>query len=326
MSVNDQQLAVIALIQFPDLACRQRIDGVELEQVDAAVGHVLEEGGRRAESADTVPDDVDLHALPLPGDQCLCKAFADLIVVEDVGLHVDVILRRQDGGVHRLIGGRSILEQQHLIAGGQRRADDGLLERQVAVEDIGVLAPAFQAVEDHLALCAGQRTVRPFQLDRRTGRLAQVRHDGWQAAAAGQPETARAGRAPVGLPGLILKLFAGDCGSPRWEAVRSSALLYLRRHHDLRTLAYWPSRLGAAFPPPLPPACMPPACAGCLVRRRVACRSRMTGRCLGARRLGRPAAPRALASQAPGPASRAALRRRGGQRGRPVAPPVFRGS
>ena len=108
---------------------------------------------RGTEGAYAVTDEIDLHTLLLFGDQCLCKALADLVVVQDVGLHVDVILRRQNGRVHCLVGGGAILQQPHLVAGGQRAADDGLFQRQMAGEDVGVLASARQAIEDRLALC-----------------------------------------------------------------------------------------------------------------------------------------------------------------------------
>ena len=78
-----------------------------------------------------------LVALPLLVDQCLCEALADFVVVQDVGLHVDVVARRQDGRVHRLERGRAVLQQQHLVAGGQRAADDGFFEREVSLEDVG---------------------------------------------------------------------------------------------------------------------------------------------------------------------------------------------
>jgi hypothetical protein len=119
---------------------------------------LLEESRWGVEGAHDVADEIDLHALPLLGDEGLRKALADLVIVQDVGLHVDVILRRQDGCVHCPIGRRAVLQQQHLVAGRQRTADDGLLNRKVAREDVGVLAAVRQAAEDRLALCGRQRT------------------------------------------------------------------------------------------------------------------------------------------------------------------------
>jgi hypothetical protein len=186
--VDDQQLAVIALVQLPAFARQQRIDGVELEHVDAAVGQALEKLGRCAERADAVADQVDLHALLLLGDQRLCKPLADLIVFEDVGLHVDVILRRADGRDHGLVGRRTVLEQTNVVAGGQRAAGHGLFERQMALEHVARFAAGLQPVEHGLALRTRQRPARPFHLRWRLRARRQVGHEARQAAARAQTE------------------------------------------------------------------------------------------------------------------------------------------
>ena len=179
---------MVAVIQFPALAHRQRVDRIEFEHARASFGQLLEEGGWRAEAAHAVADQVDLHAMLLLGDERLHEALADLVVLENVGLQVDVVARGRDGGEHRLVGVGAVLQQPHLVAGGQRAADDGLLERQVALEDVRVLAAAVQAVEDRLALRGRQRAARAFDLHRRGGAPGQVGNDGRQAAAAGQAE------------------------------------------------------------------------------------------------------------------------------------------
>ncbi|MNY34879.1 hypothetical protein D3C86_1692520 [compost metagenome] len=56
-----------------------------------------------------------------------------------------------NGYVHRLIGLRAVLQQLDMIAGGQRTAGDGLLDRQVQVEDVGGHAAGLDALEDGLA-------------------------------------------------------------------------------------------------------------------------------------------------------------------------------
>jgi hypothetical protein len=71
------------------------LSGLNTSTCDAAGRPAGEEGGGGAERADAVPDQVDLHALPLLGDQRLHEALADLVVVQDVGLHVDVVARRR---------------------------------------------------------------------------------------------------------------------------------------------------------------------------------------------------------------------------------------
>ena len=141
--------------------------------------------------ADAVADQVDLHALALLVDQGLRKALADLVVVEDVGLHVDVVAGRHDGRQHRPVGGRAVLQQPHPVAGGQRAADDGLLARQVAVEDAGLRAEAAQAFEHGLALRGRQGAARPFQLHGRPPGVAPGRA---RAPAAGCRRPGRAGR------------------------------------------------------------------------------------------------------------------------------------
>ena len=73
------------------------------------------------------------------------KLPAHLVVLDDVGLQVDVVPRAADRGEHGLVGGRAVLQQDHLVADHQRAADDGLLERQVAVEDAGLLARGSRA-------------------------------------------------------------------------------------------------------------------------------------------------------------------------------------
>jgi hypothetical protein len=136
---------------------------------------------------------IDLYVLALLVDQRLRKALADLVVLQDIGLHVDVVARRGDGFQHRAVGGWAVLQQRHLVAGGQRAADDGFFERQVAIEDAGRLARRAQAIENSLALRRRQRAARALQLHRRAGRSGQVGHDGRQAAAAGdaQPQQQR---------------------------------------------------------------------------------------------------------------------------------------
>ena len=85
-----------------------------------------------------------LHALALLLDQGIREAPADLVILEDVGLHVDVVARRLDGREHRPIGVRAVLQQSDPIAGQQRAVGDGLLEREVTVEDVGVVGATLE--------------------------------------------------------------------------------------------------------------------------------------------------------------------------------------
>jgi hypothetical protein len=111
---------VVTLVKLPFLARHQRVDRVELQHPDATVRQTFEEGRRGARRADTVANQVDLHTLLLLGHQPLREALANLVIVR-MSLHVDVVPGGHDRGKHRLIGGRTILRQQHLVAGGQRR-------------------------------------------------------------------------------------------------------------------------------------------------------------------------------------------------------------
>ena len=97
-------------------------------------------------------NEVDLHALSLLLQQYLGKPLTHLVIVQYVGLQIDVILGRQDGCQHGSVGSRAILKQNNLVASGQRTARNGFLERQVAIKYVGFLATAGQAFQDLLAL------------------------------------------------------------------------------------------------------------------------------------------------------------------------------
>ena len=111
------------------------------------------------EAIDAARDHINMETYILDDDevgrqfaQRLGKALADGVVVQDVGLHVNVIGGAIDGGQHGRVGGRAVLQQQHPVAGGQRAADDGFFEGQVALEDIGHDTAGLQARQDCLSL------------------------------------------------------------------------------------------------------------------------------------------------------------------------------
>ena len=120
---------------------------------------------------------------------------ADLVIVEDVSLHVDVVTGCVDCGDHRPVGGRAILQKAHFVAGRQRAADDGLLHRQVAIEQVSLPATPFQAFDRGLALCSRQGSARTFELHRRPGLTHQVRRNRRQTAARAQGECQAKGQA-----------------------------------------------------------------------------------------------------------------------------------
>src|SRR3569833_139260 len=183
LAVDHEQLAVIALIDVPTLLEIERNHRVEFEQIDAAVAVPLEKFARRAEGADAVVDEIDLFALRLLLDQGIGDTPAHLVGVEDIGLHVDVILGRPDGREHRFKGLRPIFEQGHLVAHHQRAAADGLFEREVADDEVGRLTAVAEALKDLLALLRRKRTARPRELYRLMRTARHVGDDGRQRGA-----------------------------------------------------------------------------------------------------------------------------------------------
>ncbi|MOA51057.1 hypothetical protein D3C78_1741540 [compost metagenome] len=63
-----------------------------------------------------------------------------------------MVARAIDGREHRRIGRRAVLQQLHVVAGGERAAHQGFLHGQVQAEDVGLHAGGLEPVEDGLAL------------------------------------------------------------------------------------------------------------------------------------------------------------------------------
>ena len=130
----------------------ERVDGVELERVHALRGQVGEELARRLEAADAVVDQVHRDASRRGRGELLRELLADLVGLEDVGLHVDGRGRGRQRTVHRLVGRRRpSCSSVTLLPAGQRRAGDLLLVGEMAAEDVGVLALRLHACEHALA-------------------------------------------------------------------------------------------------------------------------------------------------------------------------------
>ncbi|MNG09829.1 hypothetical protein D3C84_932650 [compost metagenome] len=157
---------MVALVQLPARSGGQGIDRVELHQPDTRLTQSVEECRRRGEGADAVVDQVDLHATALLGDQGVGEALPDLVVVEDVGFHVDVVTRAFDGREHRRVGLGAVLQQVDLVAVGERAAHQGLFDRQMQVEDVGLHAGGLEPVQDRLAARFGKRALGAIQLHR----------------------------------------------------------------------------------------------------------------------------------------------------------------
>ena len=178
---------MVALVDVPAGLGLERIDRVELEDVDARVGEPTEEFLRRAEGADAVVDEVDLHALRLLGDQGVGEPLAGLVALEDVGLHVDGVPRRGDRIEHRGVRVRAVLEQAHVIAERQRSVGNRLLEREMARHDVAVAAAAREPGDDlAAAFRRDDAAARGLELDAFRVRPRHVGRDDRQRAAAGQ--------------------------------------------------------------------------------------------------------------------------------------------
>ncbi|MDT4834485.1 hypothetical protein FQZ97_681230 [compost metagenome] len=165
--IDDQQLAVVALVHRPAGLGGQRVDRVELQHLDTDRAEAGEELARGAEGADAVADQVDLYTGQLLGDQRIGEALADFVVFENVGFQVDVIESGVDRIDHRPIGSGTVLQQFDLVAGGQGAADDGFFDCQVQLEDIGVGTARLQTIENGLAACGRERPTGPVELHRR---------------------------------------------------------------------------------------------------------------------------------------------------------------
>jgi hypothetical protein len=136
VAVNHQQLAVVAVVDQPLLPGRQRVDRIELEYLHAAGAQAIEERFRRADGTDAVVQQVDLHAVRALLQQQLRELPADLVVLDDVALEVDVVGGGADRGKHRPVSRRAVLQQEHPVARRERAADDRLLDGDVLLQDV----------------------------------------------------------------------------------------------------------------------------------------------------------------------------------------------
>ena len=186
-AVDDQQLAMVALIDLPTGLRRKGVHRIEFLHLDAGVNQALEEFARRRERAGAVIHQHDFDALRTARDQCVRKLPADIIVLDDVRLHQHVILRGIDRREHCLVSGRPVAQERGAVADDERRVGDGFLECEMAIEDARLLTARFQLVEDLLALLCVESAARRLEPDRRSG----ARHTGIdrrQRAAAGDEE------------------------------------------------------------------------------------------------------------------------------------------
>ena len=125
----------------------------------------VEERLRRHEAADAVVDHVDLNAGGLPFQQQIGELLAGLVVIEDVGFQVDVVLGLADGREHRLVGCRAVLQQGQFVAQHQRAVGiDRLLVGQMFLQHIGGAFLALEPAENGVASCRRDRAMRALEL------------------------------------------------------------------------------------------------------------------------------------------------------------------
>ncbi|MCY1521574.1 hypothetical protein D9M68_563940 [compost metagenome] len=141
---------MVAPIQFPTRPGGERVDRIEFDDLHTRGAQGGKEGRWCAQGSGAVADQVDLHAGPLSNDQGRSEALAYFVVIENVAFHVDVIVRGDYRVEHGLVGERPILQQLDPVAGGQWTADDGLLDGQVQVEEVGWPGIGLQARDDGL--------------------------------------------------------------------------------------------------------------------------------------------------------------------------------
>lgn len=117
--------------------------------------------GEGIQRAHAVIDQIHLHPLRLFRDERIGETPAHLVIVEDIGFHIDMVFCIADGIEHRIESGRTVLQQQHLITHHQRTPDYHFFQGQMPFENIGVFVAALETVEDQPALLDGKRPRAP---------------------------------------------------------------------------------------------------------------------------------------------------------------------
>ena len=109
-------------------------------------------------------------------DQQLGEPLSDLVVLDDVGLQVDVVLGVLDGFEHGSVGRRAIHQQLHAVAHHQRAADDLRLQGQVSLEDAGSIAILLESFDDPPAPFRAEGSMGSLELDGTRDPQRHVRH------------------------------------------------------------------------------------------------------------------------------------------------------
>src|ERR1700691_3234384 len=98
---------MVAMQRSPSKPRRKRIERIELNHLDTARSHPLEEAAAREHTTPAVVDYIDLHALLLFRDQRIGELVSNPVAVEGIGFEIDVMRRAFDRGEHRAIGRRT---------------------------------------------------------------------------------------------------------------------------------------------------------------------------------------------------------------------------
>ena len=164
-AIDERELAMVAMVERVEPS-RHHGSGpqrIELDHLHAARGEVREEFPGRVERARRVVDEPHVESRPRFLGQRGGELPADVIAVEDVGLHVDVVLRPLDGGKHRRVGLGAVFEERHLVADAERSVGQRLLDREVMLEDVVAGGVALDLLEERLALRAGEYAARALE-------------------------------------------------------------------------------------------------------------------------------------------------------------------
>ena len=141
--VHHQQLAVVAVIDLPGCQRGERVDRTELQQLHTAHPQALEKSAWCPDCAHAVVDHRNLYPLCLLLQQRVGKLPPDGVVFDDVGLQVDMVGRRPDGGQHGRVGLRPVAQQADFVADHQRSADHLLLQGDLFVQNVQIARAAF---------------------------------------------------------------------------------------------------------------------------------------------------------------------------------------
>src|SRR5437867_5532791 len=93
LAVDNQDLAVVAIVELPAPGGLRRVDRVEFADRNAGPPQGVEVLARRLDRADAVVEHVDLHTLRDLACQERREPLSDLAALQDVGLQVDMVAR-----------------------------------------------------------------------------------------------------------------------------------------------------------------------------------------------------------------------------------------